>query len=89
MSLPTADDLIDSIASSINIDRDKLSPETPLTSLGVDSIGVVEMAFALEDKYGIEIELNANTLAGSESALSTVQDVVNMVQGLISRQVPA
>jgi acyl carrier protein len=53
------DELIDLIADEALIDRAKLLPEATLADLGLDSVGVVSVVFAVEEKFGVEIAENA------------------------------
>ena len=52
-----------------------------LDELGIESLEVVEMIFELEDRFGIEIPVNANN-AGSE--FKTVADIVHLVEKLVA-----
>jgi acyl carrier protein len=52
-----------------------------LDELSIESLDVVEMIFELEDRFGIEIPLNANN-AGKE--FKTVGDVVLLVEKLVA-----
>jgi acyl carrier protein len=52
-----------------------------LDELSIESLDVVEMIFELEDRFGIEIPLNANN-AGKE--FKTVGDVVLLVERLVA-----
>ena len=59
------------------LDRSKLTREAKLADLSVSSLDMVEVMFALEDKFGIELPFNANTNAGS---FTTVGDVITFVE---------
>jgi acyl carrier protein len=52
-----------------------------LDELGIESLDVVEMIFELEDCFGVDIPVNANT-AGKE--FKTVGDVVLIVEKLVA-----
>ena len=52
-----------------------------LDELGIESLDVVEMIFEIEDRFGVEIPVNANT-AGKE--FKTVGDVVLLVEELVA-----
>jgi acyl carrier protein len=52
-----------------------------LDELGIESLDVVEMIFELEDRFGVEIPVNANT-AGKE--FKTVADIVLLVEKLVA-----
>ena len=52
-----------------------------LDELGIELLDVVEMIFELEDCFGVEIPVNANT-AGKE--FKTVGDIVLLVEKLVA-----
>lgn len=54
--------------------------------LGLDSLGVVEMIFAIEETFDISIPFNANEPVASSFDLSSVGAVVDAVQALIDRR---
>jgi acyl carrier protein len=49
------DDLVELIANEALVDKDKLVPEATLADAGLDSVGVVSVVFAVEEKYGVEL----------------------------------
>jgi acyl carrier protein len=53
------DELIDIIAEEALIDRAKLDPAAKLEDIGLDSVDLVSVVFAIEEKYGIEIAEDA------------------------------
>ena len=58
------DELLDLVAEEALIDRAKLVREATLEDVGLDSVDVVSIVFAIEEKYGAEIAEDAfkNTL---------------------------
>jgi len=56
------------------------STESTLEDLDIDSFDFVELVFMLEDRYGIDIEYNANQTVNE---LKTLGDVARKVQELI------
>lgn len=58
------DELLDLVAEEALIDRSKLVREATLEDVGLDSVDVVSIVFAIEEKYGAEIAEDAfkNTL---------------------------
>jgi acyl carrier protein len=75
--MPEINDILDVVASKAMIDRGRLSPKVKLADLNVSSLDMVEVMFALEEKFGIELPFNANTSAGD---LETVGDVIALVE---------
>ncbi|MGB9153336.1 MAG: acyl carrier protein [Alphaproteobacteria bacterium] len=77
MSSTRIDEILDIVAQKAMIDRGKLTPEVKLTDLNVSSLDMVEVIFALEDRFGIQMPFNANTSAND---VQTVGDVIAMVE---------
>jgi acyl carrier protein len=53
------EELIDIISEEALIDRAKLDRAAKLEDIGLDSVDLVSVVFAIEEKYGIEIAENA------------------------------
>lgn len=58
------------------------SPE----DLGLDSLGLVEAIFAIEETFDIEVPFNANDPQGSDFDLSSVASIVAHIKILITAQ---
>lgn len=58
--------------------------EAPLTALGLDSLGLVESIFAIEEAFDITVPFNANAGGAREFDLSSVASVVAAVQALVA-----
>ena len=69
------------IAKQVGVPFDHLSSESRLDVIGVESLDVIEIIFALEDKYKIAIPFNAN--ASAASAFETIGHVADAVQKLV------
>ena len=88
------DDVRSIIAKSLNIPVDQLTPDKRLDELGAESLDVIEIVFALEEKYDIAIPLQANDATrvsaspqksgDSELPFATVCDVAEMVEKLVA-----
>lgn len=64
------------------LDPAKVTADAPLESLGIDSLGVAELLFNIEDEFGI-------TLPAEPVVLPTVGDVVRFIDELVAaRPVP-
>lgn len=77
MSQPQIDEILDVVAQKAMIDRSKLAYDAKLSDLNITSLDMVEVIFALEDKFGIELPFNANT---NVAEFETVGDVIKMVE---------
>ncbi len=79
------DEILDIVAQKALIDRSKLSPEANLSDLNVSSLDMVEVIFALEDKFGIQLPFNANT---SSDNIRTIGDVIALVEKQLAQKQP-
>ena len=61
------------------IEQAALTPEATLESLGIDSLGVAELMFMLEDEFKVR-------LSPDPGQLTTVADVAAYIDGLIETQ---
>lgn len=73
-------EILEIIAAKAPVDRDKVTPEAKMTELELESLDVVEIIFAIEEKYDIEVPYNANS---AENEFESVGDVIRSVQGLV------
>ena len=71
------------IAAKASTDPAELDLGAKLTDLNIASLDVVEIVFALEEKFDIEIPFNANK---AQSEFETVGDVVRAVQTLVAEK---
>ena len=74
---PTDDDLIDLIAAETLKKREVLKRESTLEEIGVDSVDIASMFFALEDKYDVRI------LYEEISRDQTLGQVLDLIRGKI------
>ena len=62
--------------------------DSTLESLGIDSLGLVESIFAIEEEFDISIPFNANDPTGAESAgefdISSVASIVESIEKLVA-----
>lgn len=59
-----------------------LTTATELTALGVDSLGLADIIWDVEQAYGIRIEMNT---AEAWSDLQNVGDIVGAIRGLLTK----
>lgn len=81
-------EVADVIAHEAHVDVTLLSRDSDLAELDIQSLEIVEIIFALEDKFGIEIPYNANSASNKTTGISlqTVGDIVDMVNMLVADQ---
>ncbi len=64
------------------VSAEQLAPDAQISALGIDSLGVIELMFQIEEQFGI-------TLADDDStAFVTIDDVVRHVDQLLLVQRP-
>ncbi|MBA3810107.1 MAG: phosphopantetheine-binding protein [Caulobacteraceae bacterium] len=76
------EDLLDLIAAEALIDRGKLAREATLADLGLDSVDVISIVFAVEEKYGVEIPQDAfSDTVDLGGFIDTLKDLVGKSGG--------
>jgi acyl carrier protein len=58
------------IAAQAMLDAATIAADTPLADLGLDSLVMVEIVFALEEEFGVTIPFNANAASAADHANS-------------------
>ena len=80
------DRVIRIIAEQAVMDVAEVTPEKTLEDLGIDSLGLVESIFAIEEAFDISVPFNANEPGRSEFDISSVGAIVAAVAGLVARK---
>ena len=76
----TLETLQDILVKEFRLSPDQLTPAAELSTLGIDSLDLLELMFKIEDRYGISIKNDTPT------NLMTVADVVAYIDGLLARR---
>lgn len=80
------DKVIAIIAEQAVLDVADVKPESTLEELGIDSLGLVESIFAIEEAFDISVPFNANDPSESEFDISSVASIIAAVEGLVAEQ---
>ena len=80
------DKVIQIIAEQGLLDVADVSLTATLEELGIDSLGVVESIFAIEEEFDIEVPFNANAPQESEFDISSVATIISAVETLVAEQ---
>ncbi|WP_428925324.1 acyl carrier protein [Marinibacterium sp. SX1] len=80
------DRVIRIIAEQAVLEPSDVTPESTLDDLGIDSLGLVESIFAIEEEFDISVPFNANEPTQSDFDISNVAAIVAGVQALIADQ---
>jgi len=57
-----------------------------ISDLGLDSLGIVEIIFALEEQFNIEIDINFNNINSSDFDISTVQEIIKSIEKILKNK---
>ena len=72
------------IAEQARFDPAQLRLDATPAALGLDSLGLVEMVFALEEAFDIRVPFNANPAGPQTFDTATVGTVVAAVRALVA-----
>jgi acyl carrier protein len=86
MAESVKDRVIRIIAEQAVLEPADVSMEKTLDDLGIDSLGLVEAIFAIEEAFDISVPFNANEPAKSEFDISSVAAIVAAVEKLVADQ---
>lgn len=80
------DKVVAIIAEQAVLEPSDVTMDQTLEDLGVDSMGLVECIFAIEEAFDIQVPFNANEPEKSEFDISSVASIVDAVRDLVARQ---
>ena len=90
LSVDVTDQVKAVIINELKVPAERLSDDTKLEGLGAESIDIIEIVYALEEKFDIDISVKfgqgdseAEDLASSLSASATLGDICRVVQALV------
>ena len=86
MTDEVAERIISIIAEQAVLERDEVKLDSTPEDLGLDSLGLVETVFAIEEAFDISIPFNANEPGESEFDISNVAAIIAAVKGLIAEK---
>jgi len=74
------------IAEQAMLEPDQISDDATPEELGIDSLGLVESIFALEEEFDISIPFNANEPSKSEFDISNMGTIIVAVERLVAQK---
>ena len=80
------DQVIAIIAEQAVLEPGDVALNNSLEDLGIDSLGLVESIFAIEEAFDIQVPFNANEPDQSDFDISSVAAIVKAVEGLVADQ---
>ena len=78
--------IIEIIAELAVLEVEDVSLDSSLDSLGIDSLGLVESIFAIEETFDIQIPFNANDPQNSDFDISSVATIIAGIQELVAKK---
>ncbi|MBU2962106.1 acyl carrier protein [Citreicella sp. C3M06] len=81
------DRVIAIIAEQAVLEPSDVTMDSTLEDLGIDSLGLVESIFAIEEAFDITVPFNANAPDQSDFDISSVGSIIAGIEKLISEQV--
>ena len=80
------DRVIGIIAEQAVLEPSDVELSHTLEDLGIDSLGLVESIFAIEEEFDISVPFNANAPEESEFDISSVAAIIAAVEKLVAEQ---
>ncbi|WP_295046179.1 acyl carrier protein [uncultured Paracoccus sp.] len=74
------------IAEQAMLEPDQITDESTPEELGIDSLGLVESIFAIEEEFDISIPFNANEPEKSDFDISTMGTIIAAVERLVAQK---
>ena len=80
------DKIIVIIAEQAVLETSDVTLDSTLEDLGIDSLGLVESIFAIEEEFDITVPFNANEPSNSDFDISSVSKIIECVTRLVKEQ---
>lgn len=74
------------IAEQAMLEPHEVALHASPADLGLDSLGLVEIVFAIEEAFDISVPFNANEPSASDFDISSVDKIIAAVRRLIAEQ---
>ena len=86
MTMSVEDKVIAIIAEQAVLEPSDVSLDNSLSDLGIDSLGLVESIFAIEEEFDITIPFNANEPSQSDFDISNVAAIITGIEKLVAEK---
>lgn len=84
--MTTQDQVIAIIAEQAMLEPSDVALDSTLADLGIDSLGLVESIFAIEERFDIAVPFNANDPSDSDFDISSVATIIAAVEQIRAAQ---
>ena len=82
-----SDRVIAIIAEQAVLEPSDVTPDSSLEDLGIDSLGLVESIFSIEEEFDISIPFNANEPSASDFDITNVAAIIAGIEKLVAEKV--
>jgi acyl carrier protein len=86
MAASVAERVVKIIAEQAVLEVGDVKPASTLEELGIDSLGLVEAIFAIEETFDIQVPFNANEPSASDFDISNVAAMIRAVEALVAER---
>ncbi len=80
------DKVIAIIADQAMLEPSDIQPHQTLEDIGIDSMGLVESIFAIEESFDISVPFNANDPSARDFDISSIAAIIAAVEKLMAEQ---
>ena len=80
------DRVIRIMAEQAVLEPSDVTMDSTLEDLGIDSLGLVESIFAIEEEFDISVPFNANEPQASDFDISSVAAIIDGIETLVKEQ---
>ncbi len=78
--------VIEIIAEQAMLKPEEIGPHSSPEELGLDSLALVEIVFAIEERFDVAVPFNANEPQASDFDISSVARIVAAVKELVAQK---
>ena len=86
MSISVQDKVLSIITEQAMLDISDISLNMSVEDLGLDSLGLVEAIFSIEEFFSINVPFNANDPSASEFDISSVGAIITAIEKLVLKE---
>jgi acyl carrier protein len=76
-------EVLAALAATLKLDPSRFDGDESLADAGVDSLGLVEAVFVIEERFDISIPFNANEQGSAAAAVQSVGQLLDQVVDLV------
>ncbi len=77
------DRIISIVAELAMLDPSELNADSMLADLSIDSLGVIELVYAIEDSFNVELPFDANNPDSGLFDFASIGSIVTAVEDLL------